>query len=50
MDAGSISISLGYKDSSSFYKAFKRWYGATPKTYLDTNKSSFAQRRDERAD
>jgi AraC-like DNA-binding protein len=31
----SVGLSLGYKDSSSFTKAFKRWYGVTPKAYLD---------------
>lgn len=31
----SVGLSLGYKDSSSFTKAFKRWYGVTPKMYLD---------------
>jgi len=30
----SAALSLGYKDSSSFTKAFKRWYGLTPKQYL----------------
>lgn len=30
----SVGLSLGYKDSSSFTKAFKRWYGLTPKDYL----------------
>ena len=29
----SISIKLGYKDNSSFYKAFKRWYGQSPALY-----------------
>lgn len=29
-----VGLSLGYKDSSSFTKAFKRWYGLTPKEYL----------------
>lgn len=29
-----VSLSLGYKDSSSFNKAFKRWYGVSPKSYL----------------
>jgi len=29
-----ISFRLGYKDTSSFYKAFKRWYGLPPKSYL----------------
>ncbi len=29
-----ISLKLGYKDSSSFYKAFKRWYGQSPIAHL----------------
>ena len=33
----SISLHLGFKDNSSFYKAFKRWYGMTP--------TQFKQRR-----
>jgi AraC-like DNA-binding protein len=31
-----ISLRLGYKDTSSFYKAFKRWFGITPKSYLNS--------------
>ncbi|GAB3528354.1 AraC family transcriptional regulator [Photobacterium alginatilyticum] len=27
------SYLLGFKDSSSFYKAFRRWYGISPKEY-----------------
>lgn len=34
----SVSLRLGFKDTSSFYKAFKRWYGMSPKCYLDTMK------------
>ena len=32
----SISLKLGYKDSSSFYKAFKRWYGQSPSEYKES--------------
>lgn len=32
-----LSIELGFKDSSSFYKAFKRWYGVSPKEYLKSS-------------
>lgn len=29
-----ISYSLGFRDSSSFYKAFRRWFGVSPGEYL----------------
>lgn len=29
-----VAFELGYKDASSFTKAFKRWYGTTPGQYL----------------
>ena len=34
----SVGLSLGYRDSSSFTKAFKRWYGTTPTSYLASQK------------
>ena len=32
-----LSYNLGFKDTSSFYKAFKRWFDTTPKEYLSRN-------------
>ena len=32
----SISHRLGYQDTSSFYKAFKRWFGMTPSSYINS--------------
>jgi AraC-like DNA-binding protein len=37
---GSIAIKLGFNDQSSFNRAFKRWYGHSPRYYLK-NKSVF---------
>ena len=33
----SISLYLGFKDNSSFYKAFKRWHGMTPTQFKQQN-------------
>ncbi|WP_391086866.1 helix-turn-helix domain-containing protein [Vibrio sp. NH-UV-68] len=30
-----ICFSLGFKEPSSFYKAFKRWFGVTPAQYIN---------------
>ena len=31
----SVSLQLGFKDTSSFYKAFRRWTGQSPKRFLE---------------
>jgi AraC-like DNA-binding protein len=33
VNIGAIGLQLGYKDSSSFYKAFRRWTGMSPGDY-----------------
>ncbi|RXJ81731.1 AraC family transcriptional regulator [Arcobacter sp. F2176] len=33
MDFGSIAILLGYKESSSFFRAYKKYYNQTPKSF-----------------
>lgn len=40
IDSSAISLSLGFKDTSSFYKAFKRWFGTTPKAYVAQSNQS----------
>jgi AraC-like DNA-binding protein len=35
-----ISLNLGYKETSSFYKAFKRWFSLPPKAYLLSMRNS----------
>jgi len=32
-----ISLQLGFKDTSSFYKAFRRWTGVSPKHFVETS-------------
>ncbi len=37
MDLHTISLNLGYIDLSSFFRAFKKWYGITPSEYKNKN-------------
>ena len=34
LSISSLSLQLGFKDTSSFYKAFRRWTGMSPKQFL----------------
>lgn len=34
-----ISLQLGFKETSSFHKAFHRWYGMTPSEYINKYKN-----------
>ena len=34
-----ISLQLGFKDTSSFYKAFQRWTGMSPKGFLENSQA-----------
>lgn len=38
MDFHTLSLNLGYIDLSSFFRAFKKWYGVTPSEYKILNK------------
>lgn len=38
LDDGSISLLLGYSEVSSFYRAYKKWSGSTPKELRQTKK------------
>lgn len=38
MDLFTISMSLGYIDLSSFFRAFKKWYNMTPKQWQEKNR------------
>ena len=35
MDLHTISLNLGYMDQSSFFRAFKKWYGVSPSQYKE---------------
>ena len=35
-----VSLQLGFKDTSSFYKAFRRWTGVSPKEFLEAQAKS----------
>ncbi|MEZ8826128.1 helix-turn-helix domain-containing protein [Vibrio amylolyticus] len=32
-----ICFCLGFKEPTSFYKAFKRWFGVTPAQYINVS-------------
>lgn len=36
----SISLNLGFQDTSSFYKAFKRWFACSPKEFVAQQQQS----------
>ena len=38
VDISTVSVSLGYSELSSFFRAFKKWYFTTPKKWLLENK------------
>jgi AraC-like DNA-binding protein len=40
IDLLTISLSIGYLDQSTFFRAFKKWYGMTPSQWKDKNKNN----------
>ena len=38
MDLLTISLNMGYLDQSTFFRAFKKWYGVTPNQWKEKNK------------
>jgi AraC-like DNA-binding protein len=39
VDATTIAVCLGYSELSAFLRAFKKWYGMSPKEYLSLKKA-----------
>ena len=40
IDLSAISLSIGYLDQSTFFRAFKKWYGITPTQWKEKNKKT----------
>ena len=45
MDLSAISLSLGYIDLSSFFRAFKKWHNMTPKEWKKKNVSTLGSNK-----